>query len=77
MLTAIGKLVGVLHDPASPEGQHLLRRITRRVALTEDRLSATVDLAKALGDTLLPGSDVELTLEISEPIRLDRRGSTL
>ncbi|MEM7227163.1 MAG: recombinase family protein [Pseudomonadota bacterium] len=77
LLTAIRRMVEVLHAPESPEGQHLLRRITRRVDLTEDQLTATIDLAEALADILSPDNDADLTLEISAPIRLDRRGAAL
>ncbi|MEM0923890.1 MAG: recombinase family protein [Pseudomonadota bacterium] len=77
LLTIIGRTVEELHDPASPDGQNLLRRIIRRVDLTEDRLNAKVDLAEALADSLSRDNDADLTFEIITPIRLDRRGAAL
>ncbi|MEM8793755.1 MAG: hypothetical protein AAGE80_19235 [Pseudomonadota bacterium] len=77
MLTGLEELAETPHDPSSPEGQHLLRRITRRVDLTEHRLTATADLSPALDQDILLSSDADLTLEIIAPIRLDRRGAAL
>ncbi|MEM8700044.1 MAG: hypothetical protein AAGF44_12785 [Pseudomonadota bacterium] len=77
LLTAIGRLVELLHDPTSPAGQNLLRQIVQRADLSEDRLKARINLAEALDSESFPTADADLTSEINAPIRLDRRGAAL
>ena len=74
---AIKLMVDVLQDAQSRNGREHLMKIIRRIDLREDRLSARIDLKRALEDCLGEKVVDIPEIEITAPIRIARRGAEL